>query len=155
MFDSGDSAVHPYSYTVKQYYKTGEVIKDYRNGASVYTDSRFEYNGDKQLAEEETLVSSSSTSADSYGKKYVYAGDKSDAVSRKMQNLHLIGVPLETLLLKDGKVTEGARLEYTDTLGVVVPKALYTLEPTAQLSPSSFHGCFNTNPWLGSRTHTG
>lgn len=155
MFDSEASAVHPYSYTVKQYYKTGEVSKDYRGGASVYTDSRFEYNGDKQLAEEETLVSSSSSSADSYGRKYVYAGDKSDAVSRKMQNLHLIGVPLETLLLKDGKVTEGTRLEYTDTLGIVVPKALYTLEATAPLSVSSYQGSFKPHTWLSNLTDNG
>lgn len=70
--------------------------------------------------------------------QYKYATDYTDPISQKMQKYNLINKALETINLCDGLVTKAEKTCYFDTLGMVLPKTIYTLQLSSPLSLSMY-----------------
>jgi hypothetical protein len=54
-----------------------------------------------------------------------------------MTDSFMIGVPVETVSLKNGQVVSARKTEYKDTLGVFLPKVIHTLQISDPLSLST------------------
>lgn len=83
------------------------TITEYRDNGIYATKHSFIYNDNLLCKEEKTQIGS-----DYETKIYKYAGDFSDAVSQKMVESNMTGVPVAQISLRNGNVYDGARTVY-------------------------------------------
>lgn len=137
MFNSGDGEIYPYNYRIEYPYISKETTVDYNNNGNIYTEKEYTYNSLLQRTKETTM-----SSGDYYQKTTTYPSDLSDAVSNKMTAKHLINVPVEIVSLKNGSVIMGKKVEYKDTLNILIPGKEYTIETKQPLSANNYKGSF-------------
>jgi len=137
MFNVGDGTIYPYNYRMEYPYVSKETIVDYNDNGNIYTEKEYVYNALLQRTRETTI-----SSGDHYRKTTTYPSDLSDAISNKMTAKHLINVPIEIIALKNGNVTMGKKVEYKDTLNMLVPRKEYTIETKQPLSANNYKDNF-------------
>lgn len=137
MFNSGDSEIYPYNYRMEYPYISKETIVDYNDNGNIYTEKEYDYNAFLQKTRETTI-----SSGDHYRRQMTYPSDLNDAISNKMVAKHLINIPIEVVSLKNGSVTMGKKIEYKDTLNLLVPGKEYTIETKQPLSASNYKNSF-------------
>lgn len=121
MHDMRLGVVYPYSYRVETPYVTKETITDYADNGekTITTEKEYGYNERLQVISESTGY---------YQTKTIYPTDCTDTVSLKMQERNMINLPKEVIQLKYGSVIQGKKVEYKDTLNLLLPVSEYALE---------------------------
>lgn len=143
MYHQGNAEAESYQYDVEWWKKSQsitEVYSDTNNSQRVTENSNFTYNVYNQLSKMQTDVN-----GDIYEKRIFYATDFSDEVSSGMKNKYQIGIPVETITLKSGKVISGEKTLYKDTLNLYLPKTQYRLNAVTPLSASSYSSNYMAN----------
>ncbi|WP_289291569.1 MULTISPECIES: hypothetical protein [Bacteroides] len=70
--------------------------------------------------------------------RYKYATDYTDPLSLKMRSCNLKNISIETLDLRNELVTKAEKTIYIDTLGMILPKTIYNLQPSSPLPLSNY-----------------
>ena len=84
-------------------------------------------------------TSESITTGDAtYKKMYVYPSNSSTDVLKTMYDRNMIGVPVETLLLRNGVVTDGRKTEYQSLQNMIVPLKEYRMEKSSTALTGSY-----------------
>jgi len=92
------------------------------------------------------LFVSDSTVVDnsSYVKKTFYPTDFNNAVSRAMVARNMVGTPVESLELKDGKVISGQKTQYLQTPnGLILPQIVNSLNTIAPLDKNTYSNAYS------------
>lgn len=74
--------------------------------------------------------------------RYKYSTDYIDPVSQEMKKRNLVNKVLETTYLCDGLVTEAEKTNYVDTLGMILPKSVYSLHVSSPLSLAVYNSYY-------------
>ena len=136
VYDSGYDEICEYSYHIVWPMLSSVNTTSVETNGTIYTDKYYSYDDNLMM-----LTESISRGSDTYQKRYVYpTADSPDSVTRRMAACHMIGIPLETLLLKNGMVVDGKRTEYTDTLSMILPKREFKFESNQAKSLNNYQG---------------
>lgn len=136
LYHEGNANAESYQYDVEWWKKSQSVTETYSNANSsqkIVESSNFIYNTYDQLSKVQTEVNGMT-----HEKRTLYATDFSDNISKGMASKYQIGIPIETITLKAGKVIAGVKTSYKDSLGIYLPKIQYRLNAAAPLSVSSY-----------------
>lgn len=137
MYAESSGEAHAYIYRVECPYITQETVTDYTANGKITTSKEYVYNDYLQL-KKETVISG----GEHFQTVTTYPTDQTDAVSRMMVARNLIDIPVESLSLKEGKVISGKRVQYKDTLGLLVPGIEHVLETNVPVSPANYEEKF-------------
>lgn len=135
VFDQSLSVIYEYSYNIEWPLLSWIRTTTIESNGILGTLSCYTYDDNFMTLTEDVRGS------DIYEKRYIYPTIQStDTVIRSMAMRHMIGVPLETLLLKNGVVVDGRRTEYIDTLSMVLPKTEYELDSKGGRTLANYGG---------------
>jgi len=129
--------LYPYSYDIEWplLSKVTTTLKE-SNGDFV---SSNEYTYNNNFMKETESVSDVSGI---YTKKYVYPDSADTGILGVMANKYMIGVPVETLLLHDGKVVDGRKTSYLKDSDRILPETEYRIASSYGLSLSTYENSF-------------
>nr|WP_315417569.1 hypothetical protein [uncultured Pedobacter sp.] len=137
IYNSNDALGLVYGYRFNWLLKSSEVTKTYFSGIPVEEVQMYSYNDDFQLSGSKKYVN------DLWEEQKVkYARDFSGSVYQSMMERHQIGIPIETINLKNNLVIAATKTNYFETLGLNVPKEVYILSTNIPLSESNYQGSY-------------
>ncbi len=139
-----------YSYNVEWPLLASRTTTHYETNGSISSREEYSYNDWFQLSE--TLLE---TEGDCYAHRIKYATDFQDAVSHDMVSRHMIGVPLEKTMWKNGHAVKGRKTEYVLSGCLVLPSREYFLEASALLSSQSYSNAFKERLSISEYTSRG
>lgn len=123
-----------YNYTIEWPLKEKEkeTLKT-QNGNEIISETSYTYNS-------RDLLQSSTFNYNGYSKQNIlkYPFDFQDDISLSMVNKNMIGIPVETISLKDNLVLSGKKTQYMDTLNLVLAKTVSTVKTKVPLSLSEY-----------------
>ncbi|WP_374174307.1 hypothetical protein [Flavobacterium tructae] len=110
------------------------------DGKSIVTETNYTYNT-------KDLIQSTTYNVDNTQiiEKVKYPFDFSDSVNSALTAKNMIGVPVETLTLKDNVVTQAVKTEYFSNSGVYLPKTILKTEfnsPVTEADYASYYKSF-------------
>jgi YD repeat-containing protein len=89
------------------------------------------------------LTENINNGTDVYTKEFVYPNKNSTSILKSMYDRYMIGVPVETRLLLNGSILiAGKKIEYVDTLDMILPKEEDILE-AAIFKPRLVYSYYN------------
>lgn len=127
--------VYPFSYRFLWPYLSHKRICDYEN--MIVSEYDYLYNDYFQKMEE---IFKSGNNI--YTKKNIYVTDRDDNVSLKMKEKHMIGCPIETLLMKDNLIIKGKKIAYREFGNMILPEKEYSIETITPLSLNNYSNYF-------------
>ena len=137
-----DSDMTQYYYQVEWPLQTQHVITTTTDaGENLIEETNYSYNS-RDLVETTSYYLSDATIT----KKVRYPFDFNDDVSLAMVDKNMIGIPIESITLKDSKVVEATIIQYEDISGLHLPKAILKTEinttDVSEANYSSFYQPF-------------
>lgn len=100
---------------------------------SIVTETNYDYNS-------KDLLKSTSYTIDNIqiAEKFKYSFDFTDAVNTTLTAKNIIGIPVETILLKDNVVTQASKTEYFNNAGFYLPRTISKIQSDALLNESNY-----------------
>lgn len=125
VFDEGYDNIYDYSYSIRWPLLSCVVDTTYESSGNIVTTKTFSYDDRFQKTGE-----SITTGNDIIRKIYVYPTAVSTGILQTMYENNMVGIPVETLLLRNGAVIDGRKTEYQSTQGMIVPYREFEMENT-------------------------
>ncbi|KAK9670916.1 hypothetical protein QE152_g41113, partial [Popillia japonica] len=101
----------------------------------------FTYNSNYFLASSKLIIDA--TAGESQEQILYYPTDFTDNISKAMVATYQIGVPVETIGLRDGQVVFGKKTEYKQEKGMLLPNIVYTLDTNTPRSKTDYKSYYN------------
>lgn len=121
---------------------------NYQDGYTEYTTSS--HDDECRLTETTTTVNGTS-----HTQLYRYPEEFTDSASVKMEELHIVGTPVESLLATEKGVICGKKTTYKVSDGKVLPSSESILQTSTPLSKSDCEGKFSAKVWYRHPTRGG
>lgn len=139
-FDDSQARLYlNYSYNVEWWKKVHQITTEVLHGQEIITDEYYKYNSSNYLLNETKENSSKNIPIIKINK---FATDYTDTISMGMVAKNIIGLPIETYILKNGKVVNAQKTEYMNISGMYLPKIIYKTEintPVLESNYTSFY----------------
>lgn len=118
-------------------YLSNKVTTDYRAEGNIVDEERYDYTNYGVL---------SSLKSNKHGvekeNQFRYAHSFTDAVSKKMLDKYMMGIPIERIELSGGKVVGASKTEYKDTLNMILPKRTLRFNSTTPKTLADYAGAY-------------
>ena len=142
--------MQPYRLTAQSFYLSKKVTTEYHAEGNVVDEERYDYTDYGVL---------SSLKSNKHGmekeKRFRYANDFTDAVSGKMKEKYMVGIPIEQIELSGGKVVNASKTEYKDTLNMILPKCTMKFNSATPKTLADYAGAYVQDIWFGKYTSRG
>lgn len=113
------------------------------NGSNNLTTAKtYQYHPTYWMVNKEQATDSKSQTVETRTK---FPGDYADAVHTKMRTKNMTGIPIETIKMTNNEVFAGQKTLYQDTLGIIVPKEVHTLETVTPSTLNAYTGLFKAS----------
>ena len=132
----GDTAYY-YSISMQWPYLSGKHVNHYERNQSRFTEYQYTLNNYFQQTSEKMICDSVI-----YERKTTYPTDYSGGIYSTMLQRYMIGLPVESYMLKNNSVIKGIKTDYGERNGLIVPVMKYTLdipEPISEANQSSYY----------------
>ena len=143
-------SMQPYRLTAQSFYLSKKVTTEYHAEGNVVDEERYDYTDYGVL---------SSLKSNKHGmekeKRFRYANDFTDAVSGKMKEKYMVGIPIEQIELSGGKVVNASKTEYKDTLNMILPKCTMKFNSATPKTLADYAGAYVQDIWFGKYTSRG
>lgn len=131
-----------YGYRPQTVRKTQETIRTKSPGQTdLVITKQFNYNNYYRLSS--SVLTLDATAGESQEQITYYPTDFSSTVCNNMVTAHLIGVPVETIGLRDGLVVAGKKTEFKQVNGIFVPHIIYTLDTDVPRAKTAYTAYYN------------
>lgn len=142
--------MQPYKLWAQSFYLSNKVTTDYRAEGNIVDEERYDYTNYGVL---------SSLKSNKHGvekeNQFRYAHSFTDAVSKKMLDKYMMGIPIERIELSGGKVVGASKTEYKDTLNMILPKRTLRFNSTTPKTLADYAGAYVQDIWFGKYTSRG
>lgn len=149
-YDHPTRSMQPYKLTAQSFYLSKKVTTEYHAEGDVVDEERYDYTDYGVL---------SSLKSNKHGvekeKQFRYANNFTDAIAGKMKEKYMVGIPIEQLELSGGKVVNASKTEYTDTLGMILPKRTWKFDSATPRTMADYTAAYVQDIWFGKYTSRG
>lgn len=143
-------AMDPYRLTAQSFYLSKKVTTEYHAEGNVVDEETYNYTEYRVL---------SSWKSNKHGiekeKQFKYANNFTDAISGKMKDKYMVGIPIEEIELSGGKVVNASKTEYKDTLNMILPKRTLKFDSATPRTLADYSGAYVQDTWFGKYTSRG
>lgn len=134
-FPRGEAFVKSYYQHCETWRLDSEITNLYESSGSIETNIKYYYDPTYHIKNKiETKTSNGSVTST----LYKYSFDNTDIISKKMQSNHMMEIPLEQILIKNNSLISANKVEYIDTLRMLVPQKYYTLKSNLSLNLNNY-----------------
>lgn len=136
-------ASYNYHYQATWVQKAREIVhvKSQNQNLELLNDQQYNYNNYFQLSSIKSIIDASTN--ESKEQITYYITDFTDNISKAMVNAHHIGVPVETIGLRDGLVVTGKKTLYKQINNMFLPDVVYILDTDAPKTKENYKSYYN------------
>ncbi len=117
----------------------GDNCTDYFDNGAIVSVTNYEHNRENFQITQSTTTDSQNNVIEQRTK---YPTDYNDVVSTGMVNKHIINTPIEQLTLKNDQIVSARKTQYTDTLGMYLPKVQSQVHAVTPLVQNSYESAY-------------
>lgn len=142
--------MQPYTLFFQSFYLSKKTTTEYHAEGNVVDEEIYDYTEYRVL---------SSWKSNKHGiekeKQFKYANNFTDAISGKMKDKYMVGIPIEEIELSGGKVVNASKTEYKDTLNMILPKRTLKFDSATPRTLADYSGAYVQDTWFGKYTSRG
>lgn len=113
-----------YKQKIESYRLEQEKLYSYYENSLLTKINHYDYDDIYNVKKEERFTDSN---GDEICNKFIYSFDNNAIMNTMLKKHHIMEIPIENIALRNGKIISAQKIEYKDTLGMVLPFRLSSL----------------------------